>query len=133
MGQFFQTFSIYFAHSSLKTIILIATVLLESPGPIRQRKMAALYHEFHVVPTANGTYPRHTLPQLAHALDTVAKGDLRMAVAYLTDYGAPTWAATHIQARVRGNTDRTALKRQHAAAKVCSTKLTILCTLILAG
>ena len=63
-----------------------------------------------------GAYPRHTIPELAYALDTIAKGDLRMAVAYLTEEGAPTWGATTIQARVRGNRSREELKRRHAAA-----------------
>ena len=72
---------------------------------------------------AIGTYPRHTMPELAYALDTVAKGDLRMAVAYLTEEGAPTWGATTIQARVRGNCSRKELKCRHAAATVIQTRV----------
>ncbi len=69
-----------------------------------------------------GAYPRHTIPELAYALDTIAKGDLRMAVAYLTEEGAPTWGATTIQARVRGNRSREELKRRHAAAVIIQTR-----------
>ena len=42
------------------------------------------------------------MPELVYALDTIAKGDLRVAVTYLTEEGAPIWATTHIQARARG-------------------------------
>jgi len=46
-----------------------------------------------------------------------------MAVAYLTEEGAPTWAATTIQSRVRGNKARVELNRQHAAATVIQTRV----------
>jgi hypothetical protein len=45
-----------------------------------------------------------------------------MAVAYLTEEGAPTWGATTIQARVRGNCAREELKHRHAAAVVIQTR-----------
>ena len=76
-----------------------------------------------MTPTENGTYPRHTMPELVYALDKVGKGDLRLAVVYLTEEGAPTWAATTLQSRFRGNRDRTEMKRRHAAAKAIQTRV----------
>ena len=57
-----------------------------------------------------------------HALDKIGKGDLRVAVAFLTEEGAPVWAALQIQSRFRGNCDRTEIQHQHVAAIKIQTK-----------
>ena len=86
-----------------------------SEGPMRLRKLGALQEEFTLAPAMRGEYPRHTWPQLCLALDT-AKGDLRSAIAWLTEFGPALWAAETLQAAFRGRRTRIEINRQRRAA-----------------